>query len=201
MIFLIGIKISNWRTDRSKSRRQTKRSGIGPRRTRYGRTIGRCSTTGWSQSRCRRRRRSWHINHRRRGHQLETQLSQQLALGRNMTGEFITVAYATDAHALYGARPPALDTFNAILSQPLKRILPHLTLLVGVCSSRGSRRKLRPRRLLLVTNDCEAVVASDIGNEGVQRGYLNRLETRPILLKDSRIPTMEGAEKQHDQEK
>ena len=113
-----------------------------------------------------------------------------------MAGEFITVTNGTDTRARHRACPPALDTLNTILRQPLKRSLPHFPFLIRVCSSRGgSRRKPRPRRLFLVINDGEAIVESDIGNKGVQRGRLDRLEARPILFEDGCIPTMEGTEK------
>jgi hypothetical protein len=46
-----------------------------------------------------------------------------------------------------------------------------------------------------VINDGEAIVESDIGNKGVQRGRLDRFEARPILFDDGCIPTMEGTEK------
>ena len=114
-------------------------------------------------------------------------------------GEFITVANGTDTRARYGACPTALDTLNMILRQPLKWSLPHFTFLIGVCSSQGSRRKPRPRRLFLGINYREAIMESDIGNNGVQCGRLDRLEARPILFKDGCIPTMEGVEKKHDQ--
>jgi hypothetical protein len=60
----------------------------------------------------------WQISHRRTGHQLKTQLSQERALGRNMTREFVPVANGTDSRARHGARPPALDTLHTILREP-----------------------------------------------------------------------------------
>ena len=109
----------------------------------------------------------------------------------------------TDSCARHGAHPPALDTLNTILRKPLNRHLPHIALLIGVSIGlligvsigRGSRRKPRPRRLFLGIDHHEAIVKSDIGDDGDERGLLDRLEAGPILFKDCCIPTVEGAEK------
>ena len=113
------------------------------------------------------------------------------------------MANGTDSRARHGARPPALDTLHTILREPLKWRLPHVALLigvsigllVGVSIGQGSRRKPRPRRLFLGINHREPIMKSDIGDNGVQRGCLDRLEAGPILFKDCCIPTVEGSEK------
>jgi hypothetical protein len=83
----------------------------------------------------------------------------------------------TNSFPRKGPSPTALDALLAILCQPLKKILPYLSIPIGV--GIGSRRSGHTRRsraqftLLRMINYLKPIIVEDIGDDGIDRSSVD----------------------------
>jgi hypothetical protein len=108
----------------------------------------------------------------------------------------------TNSFPRKGMSPMALNALLAILCQPLKRILPYLSIPIGV--GIGSRRSGHTRwngarfTLLRMINYLKPIIVDDIGDDGIDHSSLDGLEAHAKLLHDGRVMPVKRTKEEHD---